>query len=138
MIKPHHTGALVAMVLLLAAPGTSIAKTVKPGLYDVDGKQDICLVEGGTWYSPTLANWTGNWEIENKDLHIWGNYLKTGTETVNDSIIVKGKNGSWTEWSISTGDVFQSILDPITFTSAGKCPSTAPVARPGVRFPSRG
>jgi hypothetical protein len=114
-IRVHATLAVLALVV--AHPTCSWGAGLKPALYDIDGKQEICLQAAGTWYSPTLANWTGLWVVVGNETHIFGNY---NSGQINDSIVVKGKStGSWTEWSDDL--TFKNIYDPITVSKAGDC-----------------
>jgi hypothetical protein len=107
------------LILLVWAllPACGWAAGLKPALYNIGGKQEICLQAAGTWYSPTLANWTGLWVVEGKNTHIFGNY---NAGQVNDSIVVRGKSkADWTEWSDDL--TFKNILDPITVSKEGDC-----------------
>ena len=107
---------IYAAALAAILPGCAMAKGFQPGLYDADGLQQICLQADGTWNSPTFASWGGQWSVVNKELHVFGNY---NSGAGNNSIVVKGKKGSWTEW---TDDLsYSNPLDPITFTYIGAC-----------------
>jgi hypothetical protein len=90
----------------IVAPISAQAAGLKPGLYVLNKTQEICLQAAGTWYSPTLSGWT----------HIFGNY---DSGTGNDSIVVKGKSASWTEWKDGLG--FQNVVDPASFEKSGSC-----------------
>ena len=100
----------------LVAPISAQAAGLKPGLYVLNKTQEICLQAAGTWYSPTLSGWTGLWVVTGKDTHIFGNY---DSGTGNDSIVVKGKSASWTEWKDGLG--FQNVIDPASFEKSGSC-----------------
>jgi hypothetical protein len=108
--------AAAVMALLAGIPCWAVAAALKPGLYDINATQEICLQAAGTWYSPTLANWTGQWVVAGVETHIFGNY---NAGSVNDSIVVHGKKGSWTEWSDSLS--FQKVFDPIAVKKVGQC-----------------
>lgn len=110
---------LLATTALVSAVDSANAKT-KPGLYEIDGIQEICLQAAGTWYSPTFSGWGGYWEIvtggkfAKTELH--GNYASGAG---NDSILVKGKTASWNEWRDS--ETYMNYLDPVTFSLIGTC-----------------
>jgi hypothetical protein len=115
---------LYAAALAALIPCAGMAKGVKAGLYEIAGIQEICLQSAGTWYSPTFSNWGGDWLVSGKDTHIFGNY---NSGAGNDSIVIKGKAVSWTEWSDDLTYVNED--DPTTFTYIGTCTEAA--SRPG-------
>jgi hypothetical protein len=86
---------------------------IGPGQYSVAGIQQICLVSGGTWYGTTFSGWGGAWQqvtVAGKvHTHIYGNYA---AGVGNDSMVFKGKNGSWTEWRDDLS--FQTVFNPTT------------------------
>jgi hypothetical protein len=112
--------ALAGVLVGAGLPAASIAAGLKPGLYSIDGKQEICLQAAGTWYSPTLADWSGAWLVVGSETHIFGNYTNNNAGPGNDSIVIKSKaKGSWTEWSNSLS--FVNVYDPITVSHVGSC-----------------
>jgi len=119
-MKARILAVLAATALISAAAN---AKSLTPGLYNADGLQTICLVSGGTWYSPSYGSgWSGQWEVVNGDTHIIGNYL---SGEGNDSIVI-AKSLTWDEWRDDLS--FVNLLDPITFTKiSGRCTSGSEV-----------
>jgi hypothetical protein len=113
--------AALAATAVIATAAAAQAKALTPGYYNADGLQTICLVSGGTWYSPSYgAGWAGQWQVINGDTHIIGNYL---SGEGNDSIIV-GKSKTWDEWHDDLSYV--NLLDPITFTRISpRCPDSS-------------
>jgi len=115
----------------MAAPALALATAasaggLKPGLYSLNGGlQEICLVAGGTWYSPTYAGWNGEWQILNNETHIFGNYAYGQYfGYANDSIVVKGHGGSWTDWFDDFS--YSYTYDPIGFSLISKsCADTS-------------
>jgi hypothetical protein len=100
---------------------TSANAGLKPGLYEIDGIQEICLLNGGTWFSPTFSGWGGTW-LNNtttgalaKSL-IRGNYASGAG---NDSIIVKRGHAGWNEWRDT--ESYTADLDPVTWSKIGTC-----------------
>lgn len=99
----------------------SAGAVTKPGLYEIDGIQEICLLSNGTWFSPTFSGWGGTWENNTatgalaKTL-IRGNYASGAG---NDSIIVKRSVAGWNEWRDS--ETYAADYDPVTWSKIGTC-----------------
>jgi hypothetical protein len=98
-MKTLATLALASTALLFVGTAAN-AHAFGPGLWSANGIQEICLVSGGTWYSPTYANWGGDWIVqvitgEEKGTLV-GNY---NSGAGNDSFVVKGSVMAWNEWS---------------------------------------
>jgi hypothetical protein len=107
---------LGAMAIATASvPGAANA-AIHAGLYNADGLQEICLASNGTWSSPTFGSWGGLWTVVNNNAHIYGNYASGAG---NDSIVVHGTHGTWTEWRDDLS--YANPIDPITFTRIGPC-----------------
>lgn len=111
---------LLATTALVSGVNSAAAK-LTPGLYEIDGIQEICLQAAGTWYSPTFSGWGGTW-LNNtatgalaKSL-IRGNYASGAG---NDSIIVKRGHAGWNEWRDT--ETYTADLDPVTWSKIGTC-----------------
>jgi hypothetical protein len=120
MIGMNSIRALGILSITALFPATGMAAGLTAGLYNADGLQQICLQSAGTWYSPTFGAWGGLWVVTGADTHIFGNY---NSGAGNDSIVVKGKKGTWTEWSDDL--TYYNPIDPITFTKIGTCTDAA-------------
>jgi hypothetical protein len=119
---------ILALVPAVMVAGGAHALGLKPGLYNADGIQQMCLLAGGTWTSPTFPGWGGKWQVTGANTHIWGNYASGAG---NDSLVIKGKGGTWMEWRDDLS--FNNPLDPISFVKIGRCKaaSAAPVSHKG-------
>lgn len=116
----------VAIAVALSCSVPAQAKKTKLGLYNAAGLQEICLVNNGTWYSPTFANWGGVWLTEHysgEKLTLMGNY---NSGAGNDSLVVDGTNLIWNEWSDDLG--FVNPIGNTTFTFIGSS-CTAPLPK---------
>ncbi len=110
------TALIAATAVALAAPVQ--AKVLKPGQYSAGGLQDICLVSDGTWYSPTFANWGGQWFTETyqgENAVVFGNY---NSGAGNDSMVINGTKLLWMEWSDDL--TYSNPLGDLTFTKEKK------------------
>ena len=94
--------------LALTGTATTVAQAhaFGPGLWSANGTQEICLVNDGTWYSPTFSGWGGTWVAQT----VTG--LETGTlvgnynsGAGNDSFVVKKTHFTWNEWH-DAGDYY--------------------------------
>ncbi len=106
-------GMMAAVAAATVMSGAAHAK-FKSGAYSANGYQTICLYTDGTWNSTTYANWGGEWSNAGSIGHVFGNY---NSGAGNDSMVEKGKGGSWTEWSDSLSYV--NVIDPASFTYVG-------------------
>jgi hypothetical protein len=90
---------VLAAASLLALSATAQAAGLKPGLYDANGQQQICLVNDGTWFSPTFGGWGGFWyNISGSSVAksgLLGNY---SSGAGNDNMNIKKGSLLWTEW----------------------------------------
>jgi hypothetical protein len=87
---------LVSVCIAAAAMVPMFANAVAPGQYDISGRQQICLVDDGTWYSTTFSDWGGAYVVRASKTFIYGNYAEGDG---NDSIALSTDlRGAWTEW----------------------------------------
>lgn len=121
------------------APAAASAKSLKPGLWDVGGIQQICLVADGTWYGTTFPTWNGHWNagagVEDQNL-VYGNYTFSDIPGVgNDSMVIDKQNlADWTEWNDYTVQV--GFDDDVQWTFIQKsCPPPASQNRSGHKNP---
>jgi hypothetical protein len=108
---------LLATTALVSGATVATAKSTQPGLYLINGGQEICLASNGTWTSPTFSGWGGTWAVVNGKLAktiIRGNYASGAG---NDSISVKGKNAAWDEWRDT--ESYTYYADPVAFSYLG-------------------
>ncbi len=132
--------AALAAASLLVIGSSASALGLKPGNYEVDGSQQICLVAGGTWYGETFPSWGGDWRVgpvggggDLGDTFIWGNYASGAG---NDSMVVSGTKVAWTEWR--DDESFTNVLfgSFVLIKSGSKpAPCTAPDAPVGGAAP---
>ena len=105
----------------LVSGANNAAASLKAGLYQINGGQELCLLSNGTWFSPTFSGWGGTW-LNNTTTGalahelIRGNYASGAG---NDSIIVKRGHAGWNEWRDS--ETYTADLDPVTWASVGTC-----------------
>jgi hypothetical protein len=86
----------VNMCIAAAAMVPMLASAVAPGQYDITGKQQICLVDDGTWYGTTFSDWGGAYVVRASKTFIYGNYARG---VGNDSMAFSADlRGAWTEW----------------------------------------
>jgi hypothetical protein len=110
---------LLASTALVSGITGADAKSTQPGLYLINGGQELCLQSAGTWYSPTFSGWGGTWAVVNGKIAktiIRGNYASGAG---NDSISVKGKIAAWDEWRDS--ESYSYYADPVPFSYLGTC-----------------
>jgi len=101
---------LVTLCIAAATMVPMFANALAPGQYDVDDRQQICLVDDGTWYGTTFPNWGGAYVVKAYKTFIYGNYA--GGEG-NDSMIFSADNrGAWTEWrdDLSHQDALRGLI----------------------------
>ncbi len=112
---------ITVSALALLVPVTSLAAN-KPGLYDIAGLQQICLVADHTWYGTTFSGWGGGWRSGMTGTNLYGNY---DSGAGNDSIVLGVDNtGIWEEWRDDGS--FQNFIRTATLTYIGKdCPPPA-------------
>jgi hypothetical protein len=133
--------ATAACALMLAAGGASAQSAANtavgkwtvnwsfdatPGMAPV-GTQEICILAGGTWYSPSFAGWSGRWfqkgmaAAGNGDhVRLTGNYAgNAGNDSFElDFVTVNMMSGPWSEWR----DNYAYLgLVRSSFTRAGAC-----------------
>lgn len=87
----------------LAVAGTASANGLKPGQYNVDSIQQICLVSDGSWYGTTF-HFNGHWISNpgnNDKAAIYGNYQSSGPYYgyYNDTITVRGGTADWYDYA---------------------------------------
>jgi hypothetical protein len=96
------------------------ARATKPGLYEIEGIQEICLQAAGTWYSPTFSGWGGTWQNVTNGVEastiVRGNYASGAG---NDSIAIKRGAAGWDEWR--DDESYTNYADDVTWTKIGTC-----------------
>ena len=119
---------LKSAALALAVGHSSAASAnLKPGQYDVGGLEQICLVNDGTWYSPTFPSWHGLWQIVgNEDKAIIFGHFDDGLGDVGEDSMILEKGGlDWTEWPDDFS--YTLFLDDTPITRVKKtCDAKAP------------
>ena len=138
-MRNSHFVRISCPVVMIAAAATAFAAglssaasaNLKPGQYDVNGLEQICLVDDGTWYSTTFYHWRGMWQIignEDKAI-VYGHYDDEQGDVGEDSIVLE-KDGliDWTEWSDDfTDDLW---IDDVPLTRVKKkCDPEAPPSK---------
>jgi len=124
--------AVLAIPVMIAALPIAANAGLRPGQYDVDGLEQICLIDDGTWYSPTFYHWRGRWQlIGNEDKFIiYGHYDDEAGDVGEDSMILEKDGLDWTEWSDDfTDDLF---LDDVPLTRVKKKCDPESQAREGL------
>jgi hypothetical protein len=87
---------IVRTCIAAAALVPMLASALPPGQYDITGKQQICLLDNGTWYGVTFGGWGGHYKVKSSKTFIYGNYADG---VGNDSMVFfENDKGSWTEW----------------------------------------
>ncbi len=91
--------ASLALSIAVIVPNAASAKSLKPGQYDLDGIQQICLVNDGTWYYTTFAGNVGGWEntgASDVPTVLWGSYNSgVGQDAIS---ITKKSTFNWLEF----------------------------------------
>jgi len=116
----------------LAVAGGASASGLKPGQYNIDSIQQICLVSGGTWYGTTF-DFNGHWISNpgnNDKAAIYGNYQGNGSYYgyYNDTITVRGGTADWYDYNDDNS--YAAFLPGVTFTFVKKA-CDPPAARTG-------
>ncbi len=130
-----------ALGVLLTVGFTSAANAnLKPGQYDLGGVQQICLVDDGTWYSPTFYHWRGRWQTRDDDEKaiIFGHFDDEIGDVGEDSMIFRKGVLDWTEWESQFA--YYDFYDDVAITRVQKTcdPESPPRGRlPGHKTPMR-
>ena len=125
---------LIGTCIAIAAMTPLLANALPPGQYEVGGVQQICLVDDGTWYGTTFANWGGTYVVKGSKTFLIGNYRSGRGNDAMD--FYEDGHGPWSEWRDNLS--YQNISpSKITFTKEA-CDPPAAAALGGDRNPQEG
>jgi len=112
------------------------AEILGPGQWSLGGIQQICIVSGGSWYSPTFAGWAGRYTTDSRAQVLYGNYASGVGNDVIEALggAATGGASDWMEWRDDLS--FQSFSDDVRWTFVKTvCDPPPAVAANGVQAP---
>jgi hypothetical protein len=94
-------GLMAGSMFAILVSGTNMAQahSFGAGLWELsDYGYEICLETNGTWYSPSLSDWGGYWQLVSGPGEKAGMIGSTDPGVENDSFVISGTHAHWNEW----------------------------------------